>query len=77
MPHYHFVAVVDGEVAETEDARSFADLEEARIAARAALGRIAAGRLSHADCEFVSVEDFDGAKTPLIELRLEVRQIPK
>ena len=77
MPHYHFVAVVDGDVAETEDVRSFADFEEARLAARSVLGRIAAERLAKADCEFISVELFDEAKTPVVEIRLEVREIPK
>jgi hypothetical protein len=77
MPQYYFTAIVDTEVAEIEGTRSFATPEAARDGAREALGRIAADRLSRGDCEFISVEIFDDAKTPLTELRLEFREIAK
>jgi hypothetical protein len=77
MPQYYFTAIVDTEVAEIEGTRSFATQEAARSGAREALGRIAADRFSRGDCEFISVEIFDDAKTPLTELRLEFREIAK
>lgn len=77
MPQYYFTAIVDTEVAEIEETRSFTTPEAARDGARETLGRIAADRLSRGDCEFISVEIFDDAKTPLTELRLEFREIAK
>jgi hypothetical protein len=77
MPLFHFVAVVDGEVAEAEGGGEFCTLDAARAAARDALGRIAAQRLTKGECEFISVEIFNAAKTPLTEIRIEVREIPK
>jgi hypothetical protein len=77
MPRYHFTAIVDTEVAETEGTRDFAGVDDARTAAREALGRIAADRLSRGDCEFISVEIFDDDKSPITELRLEFREIAK
>lgn len=77
MALYHFVAVVDGEVAQTESGCEFPTLEAARAGAREALGRIAALRLAIGDCEFISVEIFDPDKMPLMEIRIEVREIPK
>lgn len=77
MPQYYFTAIVDTEVAESEGTRSFPTPESARDGAREALGRIAADRLSRGDCEFISVEILDDAKTPLTELRLEFREIVK
>lgn len=77
MALYHFVAVVDGEVAQTESGYEFPTFEAARTGARDALGRIAAQRLTTGDCEFISVEIFAPNKAPLTEIRLEVREIPK
>jgi len=77
MPLFHFVAVVDGELAEAEGGGEFSTLDAARVAAREALGRIAAQRLAAGECEFISVEIFDAAKTPLTEIRVEVREILK
>jgi len=77
MPLYRFTAVVDTEVAETETAKSFPSLGAARDVARAALGRIAAERLSRRDIEMISIEIFDEAEVPLTELRLEFREIAK
>lgn len=77
MPLFHFIAVVDGEVAEAEGGGEFATLDAARLGAREALGRIGAQRLPAANCEFISVEIFDAAKTPLTEIRIEVREILK
>lgn len=77
MPHYHFTAIVDTEVAEDEGARDFPSVDAARTAARDALGRIAADRLSRGDCEFISIEIFDDNKTPITELRLEFREVVK
>ena len=77
MPLFHFIAVIDGEVAEAEGGGEFSTLDAARLGAREALGRIATQRLAVGDCEFISVEIFDAAKTPLTEIRIEVREIPK
>ena len=77
MPLFRFVAVVDGEVAEAEDGGEFSTLAAARETAREALGRIAAQRLAAGECEFISIEIFDASKTPLTEMRIEVREIPK
>ena len=77
MPLFHFVAVVDGEVADAEGGGEFSTLAAARVAAREALGKIAAQRLAAGECEFISVEIFDAVKTPLTEIRIEVREIPK
>jgi len=77
MPLFHFVAVVDGEVADAEGGGEFSTLVAARVAAREALGKIAAQRLAAGECEFISVEIFDAVKTPLTEIRIEVREIPK
>jgi hypothetical protein len=77
MPHYHFTAIVDTEVAEIEGTRDFPSVDAARTAARDALGRIAANRLSRGDCEFISVEIFDDNKTPITEFRLEFREVVK
>lgn len=77
MPHYQFIAIVDAEVAEIDGTRDFPTIDVARTAARDALGRIAADRLSRGDCEFISVEIFDDHKTPITELRLEFREVLK
>lgn len=77
MPHYHFTAIVDTEVAEIDGTRRFETPEAARDGAREDLGRIAADRLSRSECEFISVEIFDDNKTPITELRLEFREVLK
>ena len=77
MPHFHFTAIVDTEVAEIEGTCDFPDVDAARAAAREALGRIAANRLSRGECEFISVEILDDHKTPITELRLEFREVSK
>ena len=65
MPLFHFVAVVDGEVAEAEGGGEFSALNAARVAAREALCRIAAQRLAAGECEFISFEIFYAANMPL------------
>lgn len=77
MPQYHFTAIVDTAVSEIDRTHRFESLEAARDGAREALGQIAADRLSRGECEFISVEIFDDDKTPIIELRLEYREIVK
>ena len=77
MPRFQFTAVVDGEVAKAGNGLDFASLESARSGALTELGKIAAARLGCGRCELISVEIFDEAKTPITELRLEFREIPK